>query len=119
MKTVLARLVTTFISSVLVCIGWNAVSIVYTVTNTYDAGAGSLRQAIIDANANPGADIIRFNIAVGGGNVFEGTAPYTYAVIQINTVLPTITEALVIDGTTQSNTNNNSTVVTTVGVDGI
>ncbi|MCL4708501.1 T9SS type A sorting domain-containing protein [bacterium] len=30
----------------------------YTVTNTNDSGAGSLRQAILDANANPGADII-------------------------------------------------------------
>lgn len=30
----------------------------FTVTNTLDSGAGSLRQAILDANANPGADII-------------------------------------------------------------
>ncbi len=30
----------------------------YTVTNTDDSGAGSLRQAILDANANPGADVI-------------------------------------------------------------
>jgi hypothetical protein len=30
----------------------------FTVTNTNDSGAGSLRQAILDANANPGADII-------------------------------------------------------------
>jgi hypothetical protein len=35
----------------------------YTVTNTNDSGAGSLRQAIIDANANPGADIIGFNLS--------------------------------------------------------
>ena len=30
----------------------------YTVTNTSDSGAGSLRQAILDANANTGADTI-------------------------------------------------------------
>lgn len=46
----------------------------FTVTNTGDnagvnpvpgAGTGTLRQAIVDANANPGADVIGF--AVGGG----------------------------------------------------
>lgn len=35
----------------------------FTVTNTDDAGAGSLRQAILDANSNPGHDTITF----GGG----------------------------------------------------
>jgi hypothetical protein len=30
----------------------------FTVTNTDDSGAGSLRQAILDANANPGPDVI-------------------------------------------------------------
>jgi hypothetical protein len=30
----------------------------FTVTNTNDSGSGSLRQAILDANATPGADII-------------------------------------------------------------
>ena len=35
---------------------------IFTVTTTADSGAGSLRQAILDANANPGPDEIRFNI---------------------------------------------------------
>ena len=35
----------------------------FTVTKTNDSGAGSLRQAILDANANPGLDTIAFNIA--------------------------------------------------------
>jgi hypothetical protein len=38
----------------------------YTVTTTADSGAGSLRQAITDANGNAGADTIAFNI-VGSG----------------------------------------------------
>lgn len=33
----------------------------FTVTNANDSGAGSLRQAMNDANANPGVDTIRFN----------------------------------------------------------
>src|SRR4029079_19000369 len=73
---------------------------VYTVTNTLDAGPGSLRQAIIDANANPGADIIRVNIPTTG-NLFEGVSPNTYAVIEVTTALPTITEAVTLRGTTK------------------
>ncbi|HEX7773202.1 MAG TPA: hypothetical protein VF435_12325 [Pyrinomonadaceae bacterium] len=34
----------------------------FVVTNANDSGPGSLRQAILDANANPGADVINFNI---------------------------------------------------------
>lgn len=97
----------------------NGYAAIYTVTSTADAGAGTLRQAILNANANPGVDIIQFNIAVGGGNLFEGSAPNTYAVIQLNTVLPTITGAVTIDGTTQTNTNPGVTATRTVGVDGI
>jgi hypothetical protein len=38
----------------------------YTVTNLSDSGAGSLRQAVLDANANPGADVIQFNKGLSG-----------------------------------------------------
>src|SRR5262245_25610469 len=38
----------------------------FTVTNTNDSGGGSLRQAILDANANAGPDVIDFNIPGGG-----------------------------------------------------
>jgi hypothetical protein len=34
----------------------------FTVTSKNDSGPGSLRQAILDANANPGADTITFSI---------------------------------------------------------
>jgi hypothetical protein len=61
-----------------------------TVTNTNDDGAGSLRQAIRDANSRAGADTISFNIQPPG--------PKT---ITLQSVLPTVTEAVTIDGTTQ------------------
>jgi len=63
----------------------------FTVTDTTDGlGFPSLRQAIMDANTTPGPDLIVFNITPPG--------PKT---IQILTALPTITEAVTIDGTTQ------------------
>jgi predicted outer membrane repeat protein len=36
------------------------------VQNTNDSGAGSLRQAILDANASPGVDLIRFASGLAG-----------------------------------------------------
>lgn len=63
----------------------------YTVTNTNDSGAGSLRQAILDANANGGADSISFNIA--------GAGVHTIAPL---TMLPEITDQVTIDGETQT-----------------
>ncbi len=45
---------------------WQGELATYTVTNTNDSGAGSLRQAILDANANAGADDIVFNISGTG-----------------------------------------------------
>ncbi len=62
----------------------------YTVTITDDSGAGSLRQAITDANANAGADTIAFNIA--------GAGVHTITPL---TALPDITDAVTIDGSTQ------------------
>ena len=62
----------------------------FTVTNTNDSGSGSLRQAILDANANPGADTIAFNISGAGVHTIMPASP-----------LPTITDPVTIDGTTQ------------------
>jgi hypothetical protein len=69
--------------------GWNSVLANYVVTSTADSGANTLRQAIIDANANAGADSITFNIA--------GTGSHT---ITLASVLPTITDAVNIDAST-------------------
>ncbi len=41
----------------------------YTVLNTDDAGAGSFRQAIINANANAGEDTIDFDNSVDAGTI--------------------------------------------------
>ncbi|MET0646923.1 MAG: Calx-beta domain-containing protein, partial [Pyrinomonadaceae bacterium] len=60
------------------------------VTNTNDHGAGSLRQAVSDANAIPGADRIVFNIPGGGVKTIGPLA-----------ALPELTGPVVIDATTQ------------------
>ena len=62
----------------------------FTVTNISDSGAGTLRQAILDANATPETDAIAFNI--GGGGV-QTITPLS--------ALPSITSPVIIDGTTQ------------------
>ena len=63
----------------------------FTVSSTSDSGPGSLRQAILDANASVATlDTIRFN--------FAGTGPFS---IVPTSALPVITDAVIIDGTTQ------------------
>jgi hypothetical protein len=62
----------------------------FTVTNTNDSGAGSLRQAILSANTNVSADLIVFNI--------PGAGPHT---ITPTSALPEIIDPVTIDGTTQ------------------
>jgi hypothetical protein len=65
----------------------------FTVTSAADSGPGSLRQAILNANAHAnsasGADVITFAI---------GTGPQTIAV---KTGLPAVSDPAVIDATTQ------------------
>jgi hypothetical protein len=64
----------------------------FTVTNTNDSGAGSLRQAILDANANSGADTIAFNI--------PGSGVQTIA-LSSSLPLASATGGLTVDATTQ------------------
>src|SRR5205823_313903 len=61
----------------------------YVVTTLLDSGPGSLRQAILDADANSGPAIIRF--AIGTGK----------ATINLAFPLPAITEPVILDGTSQ------------------
>ncbi len=95
----------------------------YTVTNTNNSGSGSLRQAIIDANANAGADIIRFTIPDLGlaGQYFEGSllSGTRVAVIRLTSALPIITDAVTIDGTTQTNSNTGVMAGKVVGADNV
>jgi hypothetical protein len=61
----------------------------YTVTTTADSGPGSLRQAILNANANP-ENTITFNLPGSGPQTIEPLSP-----------LPAITADVTIDGSTQ------------------
>lgn len=74
----------------------------FTVINTNDAGAGSLRQAIIDANSNGNAvdmDVIEFDIS--------GSEVHT---ITLASALPVITQKVTIDGYSQTGAQQNTAV---------
>src|SRR5438093_924204 len=47
---------------------------VFTVSNVNDSGPGSLRQAILDADAGPGGDTIAFNVNGGGVQTIQPTS---------------------------------------------
>ncbi len=72
----------------------------FTVVNTNDSGAGSLRQAVLDANANPGLDTIAFNV--------PGSGVHT---ITPATSLPPVTDAVILDGYTQPGSSPNTLAV--------
>ncbi|MEJ2889874.1 hypothetical protein [Actinomycetospora aeridis] len=69
----------------------------YTVTTVADAGPGSLRQAITDANDSGGTDRIEFAI--------PGAGPRTIAV---DSPLPEITDPVTVDGYTQPGATPNT-----------
>ncbi len=115
---------------------WSGLLAVYTVTNTNDAGAGSLRQAITlandNANGNGDTDEIHFNISqndpnhyyykddstanslslvattsLDDGDINDFDTDYPYASyswfsIKPTSILPAITDPVVLDGTTQA-----------------
>jgi uncharacterized repeat protein (TIGR01451 family) len=69
----------------------------FPVTNTNDSGAGSLRQAIMDADAAGDGGVITFQIP---GSGVQTIAPMTD--------LPAVTAAITIDGTTQTGAKANT-----------
>jgi hypothetical protein len=78
----------------------SAAAATFTVTNTNDSGAGSLRQAILNANTNAGLDTIAFNI--------PGTGVHT---ITPATAFDHLTGPVVIDGYTQLGSSVNTLAV--------
>src|SRR5262249_15786689 len=72
---------------------------IFMVTNTADSGPGLLRPANLDANANVGTDTINFSIPVAGVHTITPT-----------TVLPTLTDGVIIDGYTQPGSSVNTMV---------
>ena len=75
-------------------------STTFTVTNTNDSGAGSLEQAILDANANGNpSEVDRIDFDIPGTGV---------KTISPNSVPPIITEPVVIDGYSQHGSSVNT-----------
>lgn len=108
------RLTSRFIISVLLALFYltnvqNTNAADFVVTNSNDSGPNSLRQAIIDANSNPGLDTISFNINLNscssGPLCVGGTLPAT---ITPASALPSITDLVVVDGYTQPGSSPNS-----------
>jgi hypothetical protein len=62
-----------------------------TVDSTADSGAGTLRQAIVDANGDPSEEPVTIEFAIGSGP--QSIAP--------TSALPVITRPVVLDGTSQ------------------
>jgi len=77
--------------------GASARAATFTVTSTGDAGHGSLRQAILDANSNPGPDTIAFAIAGSSVHTIAPASP-----------LPAISDTVTLDGFTQPGSSPNS-----------
>ena len=84
------------------CLAQPLAAATFTVTNTDDSGSGSFRQAILDANANAGADTIEFNIPGAGVHTITPA-----------TALPTIADQVLIDGYTQPGSSVNTDPVGT------
>src|SRR3954471_10438190 len=77
-----------------------AIAADFSVLTSSDSGPGSLREAIVAANATPGADRVIFNI--------PGSGVQTISVLS---ALPQITESLEIDGYTQPGAKPNSQAI--------
>jgi len=79
------------------CLATPLAAATFTVTTTADSGAGSLRQAITDANSNVGSQTIQFAIPGPGVHTITPATP-----------LPVITSPTTIDGYTQAGSSPNT-----------
>lgn len=73
---------------------------VLVVTHTHDAGAGSLRQAILNANASPN---------LTNRIVFQ--LPSCPGIIDLESSLPGITDSLIVDGYSQAGSSPNTSAI--------
>jgi len=81
----------------LMLLATSASAATFTVISVADSGAGTLRQAIIDANTAAGTDTITFAIPGSGLHTISPASN-----------LPNITEAVIIDGYSQSGSSVNT-----------
>src|SRR5215471_10788068 len=98
--TMITRRLSVPVIVLLVCAASRLLADTFTVTNTNDSGPGSLRQAILDANANPGTDTIAFNI--------PGTGVHT---IVLSAPMDGITDPVLIDGYSQPGASANTLAI--------
>lgn len=77
------------------------------VTNTNDSGSGSLRQAILDANTNPGLDSITFNIGGMGVHTINLLSP-----------LPVVTESVQILGNSEPGYSSSQIIAPVIALNG-
>ena len=82
------------------CVGQFASAADFVVLTPNDNGPGSLREAILAANAAPGADRVVFNIPGAGAQVISVLSP-----------LPRLTDSLEIDGYTQPGAKANTQAI--------
>jgi len=85
-----SRLVGFALLGFLLLLATTAQAATFSVTNTNDSGAGSLRQAILSANGTAGSDTIVFSIPGAGVHTITPNSP-----------LPIITKPIIIDGNSQ------------------
>ncbi|HEV7428831.1 MAG TPA: Calx-beta domain-containing protein [Thermoanaerobaculia bacterium] len=83
--------------ALLMLLATSASASTFVVNSTLDSGAGTLRQAIIDANAAAGIDTITFAIPGAGLHTISPASN-----------LPNITEGVIIDGYSQSGSSANT-----------
>ncbi len=94
MKRIPARLFMALPAIFLFASGRPAGGATYTVTSAANSGAGTLRAAISNANANAGRDMIVFNLPAGS------------LTISVNTDLPRVTDRTTIVATNQPGFSN-------------